>query len=266
MNHWLRDVYGGDLPAFEVNGDTIKVLKQIFDNNKSSEAGLSIVLEEIKEKSVEYQTETDRLKKILTSLYFSPDRLPDRLNELISSFASLAVTLRSRDPGLTSLSLLLSQHMICVKDPDLSDTFPSNRINLSVLDKIAAVEKEMSELKIKTELVKENLSREKDSQPKKQSDMIFLQKKRQEYVDTRMELEHKLAASGFKEEISHSNVSSFRKEISGLNSQLSELRKRKHHYNALPLNTTLAKVKLEEAKLELERLNREIMTKLNLTN
>ena len=266
MNHWLKDVYGGDLPPFEVNEDTIRILKQIFDKNKSSEAGLSIVLEEIREKSAEYQTETDRLRKILNSLYFSPDKLPASLNELIASLASLAVILRSRDPRLPSLSLLLSQHMISVKDADLSDAFPSDRINLSVLDRIAAVDREMSELRIKTESVRENSAREKESQPRKQSEMIFLQKKRQEYVDSRIELEQELAASAFREEVSHSNVSSFRKEISNMNGLLSELQKRKHYYNALPLNTTLAKVKLEEAKLELERLNQEIMTKLNLAH
>ena len=266
VNHWLRDIYGGDLPPFEVNGDTIRVLKQIFDNNKASEAGLSIVLEEIREKSAEYQTETDQLKKILKSLYFSPDKLPDRLNELINSLASLAVTLRSRDPSLPNLSLLLSQHMVSVKDSDLSDAFPSDRINVSVLDKIAIVEKEMAELRIKTEQLRDDLEQERKTHPRKQSEMIFLQKKRQEYGETRVELERALSASGFREEISHSNVSAFRKEITNLNCHLSDLQQRKHHYNALPLNTALARVRLEEAKLELERLNQEIMTKLNLAH
>ncbi|KAI6649456.1 Unconventional myosin-XVI [Oopsacas minuta] len=266
VNHWLREVYGGELPPFEVNEDTIKVLKNIFDEFKAGEKGMSLVLEEIREKSVEQRIESDRLKKILNSLYFSQDTIPDRVNDLTNSLASLAVTLKSRDTSSASLILMLSDHMMCVKDPDLDDVLPSDKINLSLIRKITAVDKAIREIQAKSKIVKEKLEKERESQPKKQSDMIFLQKKRQEYIQTRIELEQRLAESGFREEISHPNISSFRKEVSNMNSNLSELRKRKNYYKALPLNLSLAKVKLEEARLELDRLNQEIMIKLNLTS
>eukprot|EP00800_Vazella_pourtalesii_P022211 TRINITY_DN8583_c0_g1_i1.p1 TRINITY_DN8583_c0_g1~~TRINITY_DN8583_c0_g1_i1.p1 ORF type:complete len:272 (+),score=66.13 TRINITY_DN8583_c0_g1_i1:178-993(+) len=264
VNHWLRDVYGADLPAFEVNQDTVQVLKRIFDQFKSSETGMSSIFEEFKEKNIEHKNDTDRLKKILESLYFTQDSLPDKVNDIVNSLASLAVILKSRDASTTNMSILLAQHMMCGKDADLDDVMPPGKINLTVIGKIVTIDKAMSEMQVKCEKVKKDLEKERESQTKKQSEMIFLQQKRQEYIDTRLELEQTLSASGFREEISHPKVSSFRKEVSNLSTHLSELRRRKNYYKALPLNLTLAKVKLEEAKLELKRLNQEIMTKLNL--
>ena len=264
--HWLKQIYGEDVHPFEVNSDTVKVLKELFDQNKCSESGMSIILAKLEEMKSEFDTDASQLLQILSSLHLTLNKLPTHVKELLTYLGELSVTLKAGNPNLSTSYLLLSKHMIHIKDSDIDVPIPLATLNATIDAKVSQIEREILVLKDKSDLIKESVELEKENVLKKQSDIIFLQKKRKEYAESKKESEKKLQESEFREEISHPNISVFREEISRLEVIRSELRKRKHYYKALPLNHTLAKVKLEEAKLELKKLNQEILIKLNLND
>lgn len=264
---WLKEVLGkdGDVPPFEINSQTVDVLFGLALFNKQREVDVQLLIEDAHEKAAHYKQEADKMENIMSTIGLSIDRLPPAGVTSLASLASLALTLDTKDTSLASYYLSLQDldeelHDVSKKREEqqasLSGLLEKTRLAVARLDKMS-----------KTLLEYQGESdQQKQAMNERMSEVRYLQGKTAECHATMQKLKEEISASGVSNEITHSALVKLNKEWKVVHEKTEPLLESLKKYHQLPPDATLAKIKIDDARREVARLNQQISDTLARMN
>ncbi|XP_067172179.1 HAUS augmin-like complex subunit 1 isoform X1 [Apteryx mantelli] len=262
---WLKKVFGDQpIPQYEVNAKTIDILYELAEHNEARDRDISLLIDDMKQKAAEYEAEANYLQDLLTeSLDFSLTSLSSEgtgyLNELVNS----AMTLETKDTSLASFISAINDLTW-----DLYDTESKNREMelelISIKKKLTAalvLEKRLQEDLKKTE---EHLEVEKAKAESRSQNLKFLKDKSEDFKIRIKAAEEQLSATGLDQSLTHQSLVNLSEKLAELEQEIVPLKTKLESYLDLTPNPSLAQVKIEEAKRELDALEAEFSSQLDM--
>ncbi|KAM6033637.1 HAUS augmin-like complex subunit 1 [Chlamydotis macqueenii] len=262
---WLNKIYGNQpIPQYEVNARTVDILYELAECNEARDRDVSLLIEDMKQKAAEYEAETGYLQGILTeSLGLSLSSLSSEGISYLNVLVNSAMTLETKDTSLTSFFCAIND-----MTSELYATESKNReMELELTDirnKLTAalmLEKQLEEDLKKTE---ELLELEKAKGDSRARNLKFLKDKSGDLKIRIKAAEEQLAATGLDESLTHEALVSLSEELAQLQEETVPLKKKLESYLDLTPNPSLALVKIEEVKRELNALEVEFSKEIDM--
>uniref|UniRef100_A0A2K6BB76 HAUS augmin like complex subunit 1 n=1 Tax=Macaca nemestrina TaxID=9545 RepID=A0A2K6BB76_MACNE len=237
---WLEKIFGPDhpIPQYEVNPRTTEILHHLSERNRARDRGVYLVIEDLKQKASEYKSEAKYLQDLLTESanFFPCQSLYSRyLNALVGS----AVALETKDASLTSFI------------PPVND-LTSDLFHTKSKSEEIKIEREKLEEKSncnfkdlkKAEL---HLSTERAKVDNRHQNMDFLKPKSEEFRFGIKAAEERLSTRGADASLSHQSLVALSEKL----------------LDFMP-NPSLAQVKIEAAKRELDSIEAELTRRVDM--
>ncbi|XP_041463717.1 HAUS augmin-like complex subunit 1 [Lytechinus variegatus] len=261
---WLEEMFGDDtVPQYEINIKTVSVLHDLMTRCKERDRDKQIVIDDLNEKTVEYNAEEKRLSSILENVCLSPSSLSQSGNVSLRTLSNIAQTLDLQVASASNYYLAmtdLTRELIKLEDKRQEENISNQKLFNKT--KIAM---------IKTESLKKAMvsleEQAKEEGPKLEDKMRqagFFQSKSKEYDAQLENLEYKLHETGVEPSLYHQSLVALSQELESLDSRLSPLKAKLDSYQNLPPNESLAKVKVEEAKRQLAAMEAELSRKIDM--
>ncbi|XP_024590490.1 HAUS augmin-like complex subunit 1 isoform X3 [Neophocaena asiaeorientalis asiaeorientalis] len=241
---WLKKIFGDHpIPQYEVNPRTTQILHHLSERNRVRDRDVYLVIEDLKQKAREYESEAKHLQDLLLeSVNFSP--------------ANLSSTGSSFIPAVNDLT---------------SDLFCTKSKNEEIKLELAKLEKNLTATLVLEKCLQEDLkkaelhlSTERAKVDSRLQNMDFLKAKSEEFRSGIRAAEEQLSARGMDASLSHQSLVALSEKLAELKRQTIPLKKKLESYLDLMPNPSLAQVKIEEAKRELDTVEAELTKKVNM--
>ncbi|XP_006889283.1 PREDICTED: HAUS augmin-like complex subunit 1-like [Elephantulus edwardii] len=262
---WLQNIFGDHpIPQYEVNPRTTEILYHLSERNKTRDRDVSLVIEDLKQKASEYESEAKHLQDLLMeSVSFSPAKLSSAGSRYLNALVEIAVVLETKDTSLTSFipavnDLTNNLFRIKSKNEEINSELSKLEKNLTGT---LMLEKCLQEDLKKAE---QHLSREKAKTDQRLQNMNFLKAKSEEFRCGIKASEEQLSARGMDASLSHQSLVALSEKLEELKRQTIPLKKKLGSYLDLMPNPSLAQVKIEEAKRELETVEAELTQRVEM--
>ncbi|XP_005224254.1 HAUS augmin-like complex subunit 1 isoform X2 [Bos indicus x Bos taurus] len=241
---WLKKIFGDHpIPQYEVNAWTTEILYNLSERNRIRDRDVYLVTEDLKQKAKEYESEAKHLQDLLMeSVNFSP--------------ASLSSTGSSFIPAVNDLT---------------SDLFRTKSKNEEIKLELAKLEKNLTATLVLEKCLQEDLKKaelhlctERARVDSRLQNMDFLKAKSEEFRSGIRTAEEQLSARGMDASLSHQSLVALSEKLAELKRQTMPLKKKLESYLDLMPNPSLAQVKIEEAKRELDTIEAELTKRVNM--
>ncbi|XP_002732759.1 HAUS augmin-like complex subunit 1 [Saccoglossus kowalevskii] len=260
---WLDRLFvGSDVPQYEINERTIDILYDLMERNESRDKEAEALIEDLNQKAEEYNVEAVRHANILHSVGISVGNLSKSGSVSLATLASAANMLELKDASMSSYLLGLTR-----LSDEIALTSETREEEQSTIDELFS---KTQNAWIKSSYLKKHLhslekqKEQKDAELKRKSQNAgFLHDKVQQYKDRLHHLQGELNKSGVDASIYHHTLVKRAEELKKLKDQVAPLRIKLDTYHKLPADPSLAEVKVEEAKRELDDLEKEIGSHIN---
>ncbi|XP_004380944.1 HAUS augmin-like complex subunit 1 [Trichechus manatus latirostris] len=262
---WLKKIFGDHrIPQYEVNPRTTEILYHLSERNKARDRDVSLVIEDLKQKASEYESEAKHLQDLLMeSVNFSPASLSSTGSRYLNALVDIAVVLETKDTSLTSF--------IPAVNDLTSDLFRIKYKNEEIELELAKLGKNLTttlilEKRLQEDLKKaeQHLSTERARVDHRLQNMDFLKAKSEEFRFGIKAAEEQLSARGMDASLSHQSLVALSEKLAELKQQTKPLKKKLESYLDLMPNPSLAQVKIEEAKRELDTIEAELTQKVEM--
>ncbi|XP_020841420.1 HAUS augmin-like complex subunit 1 isoform X1 [Phascolarctos cinereus] len=262
---WLKKIFGDQpIPKYEVNPRTTDILYHLSECNKARDRDVSLVIEDLKQKAREYESEAKYLQDLLMeSVNLSFTSLSSIGSSYLNALVDSALVLETKDTSLASFIPAVNSLAA-----DLFRTKARNEemeVELSKLGKnltaTLILEKCLREDLKKAEL---HLSMEKAKVDSRISNIDFLKAKSDDLRLRIKAAEEQLSARGMDASLSHQSLMALSEKLAELKQQTAPLKKKLESYLDLMPNPSLAQVKIEEAKRELHSVDAELTKKVDM--
>ncbi|NXD98542.1 HAUS1 protein, partial [Chaetorhynchus papuensis] len=249
---WLKKLCGDKpVPKYEVNERTVEILHEVMECNEERDRDVLLLIEDMKDQATKYEEEAKYWQDILEeSLGLSVDSLSEEattdLNDLVESAMALEV-------GDTSLASFYSA--INDMTSELLETESKNQemeLKLKTLTKkLTSALKMEKQLEEDIEKIVESQKAEEAKAESRSKNLIFLEKKSEDLKISIKEAEEKLIAAGLDQSLTHEALVKLSEELAALQKKVEPLKKEVESYYDLPPSIALARVVVEEARMEL---------------
>ncbi|XP_074064724.1 HAUS augmin-like complex subunit 1 [Macrotis lagotis] len=262
---WLKKIFGDQpIPKYEVNPRTTDILYHLLECNQARDRDVFLVIEDLKQKAREYESEAKYLQDLLMeSVNLSFTSLSNMGNSYLNALVDSALVLETKDTSLASFIPAVNS-----LTADLFHTKARNEemeVELSKLGKnltaTLILEKCLQEDLKKAEL---HLSMEKAKVDSRISNIDFLKAKSDDLRLRIKAAEEQLSARGMDASLSHQSLMALSEKLAELKQQTAPLKKKLESYLDLMPNPSLAQVKIEEAKRELNSVDAELTKKVDM--
>ncbi|KAM3845193.1 HAUS augmin-like complex subunit 1 [Vipera latastei] len=266
VTSWLKKLFGDQaVPLYEVNARTVDILHELAECNESRDGDVNLLIEDMKQKAVEYESEGLFLQELLMeSLNLSLSGLSKASTSYLNSLVDIALALETKDTSLASFipainDLTSDLYGAQSKNKELEFELSTLRRKLT---SALVLEKRLQEDVVKTE---DHLIVERAKTESRTQYMKFLIEKSEDIKGQIKSAEEQLSASGLDASLTHESLVTLSEKLADLKKQAVPLKKKLESYLDLTPNPSLARVKIEEAKRELEALEAEFSRKLDMT-
>uniref|UniRef100_A0A8C5NZR1 HAUS augmin-like complex subunit 1 n=1 Tax=Jaculus jaculus TaxID=51337 RepID=A0A8C5NZR1_JACJA len=262
---WLKKIFGEHpIPRYEVNPRTTEILYHLSERNRVRDRDICLVIEDLKQKASEYESEAKHLQDFLMeSVNFSPANLSNTGSRYLNAFVDSALTLETKNTSLASL-------MPAVNDLT-SDLFRTKSNSEEIKLELGKLEKNLTATLVLEKCLREDLkkaelhlSAEKAKADNRLQNKDFLKAKSEEFRFGIKAVEEQLSARGMDASLSHQSLVALSEKLAELKQQTIPLKKKLESYLDLMPNPSLAQVKIEEAKRELDAIDAELTKKVNM--
>ncbi|XP_075441645.1 HAUS augmin-like complex subunit 1 isoform X2 [Ascaphus truei] len=262
---WLKKILGDQpLLPYEVNTRTTEILYQLAELSEARNKDSSLVIEDLKLKSAEVKAEASHLQELLLeSLGPSFTKLSrmgnNYLNQIIDSCLVLELkdsSLASYIPAVNNLTFELMAMESKNQEMELELTNLRKKLTAALVQ-----EKSLQEDLKKAE---EQCTFEKVKVERRIRDMEHLKTKPQEFKLRIKAGEAQLVAAGMEDSLTHRSIVALSDKLTKLKEESEPLKKKLESYLDLSPNPSLAQVKIEEAKRELNAIDTELTMKVNM--
>ncbi|XP_053153872.1 HAUS augmin-like complex subunit 1 [Hemicordylus capensis] len=262
---WLKKTYGDQpIPPYEADARTIDILYELAECNESRDGDISLLIDDMKQKTSEYESDGNYLQDLLTeSLDLSFSSLSKASTSYLNTLVDTALVLETKDTSLASFIPAIN---------DLtSDLYAAESKNKEMELELTNLRKKLTaalvlEKRLQDDLAKteELLVTEKAKADSRTQNMKFLKDKSADFQFRIKSAEEQLSASGMDASLTHESLVSLSEKLKELKKQAAPLKKKLDSYLDLTPSPSLARVKIEEAKRELETLEAEFSTKVDM--
>ncbi|XP_061469642.1 HAUS augmin-like complex subunit 1 isoform X3 [Rhineura floridana] len=219
----------------------------------------------MKQKAVEYDSNGTYLQDLLTeSLNLSFSSMSKGSTRYLNTLVDAALALETKDTSLASFIPAIND-----LTSELDATESKNKemeVELSTLRRkltsALVLEKRLQDDLKKTE---ELLVMEKAKADSRTQNMKFLKDKSEDFKFRIKAAEEQLSASGMDASLTHESLVNLSEKLAELKKQAAPLKKKLESYLDLTPSPSLARVKIEEAKRELEAFEAEFSAKVDMT-
>ncbi|XP_061469636.1 HAUS augmin-like complex subunit 1 isoform X2 [Rhineura floridana] len=218
---WLKKTFGDQpIPPYEADTRTVDILYELAECNESRDGDVCLLIDDMKQKAVEYDSNGTYLQDLLTeSLNLSFSSMSKGSTRYLNTLVDAALALETKDTSLAS---------------DLKKT-------------------------------EELLVMEKAKADSRTQNMKFLKDKSEDFKFRIKAAEEQLSASGMDASLTHESLVNLSEKLAELKKQAAPLKKKLESYLDLTPSPSLARVKIEEAKRELEAFEAEFSAKVDMT-
>uniref|UniRef100_A0A8C5RNC5 HAUS augmin like complex subunit 1 n=1 Tax=Laticauda laticaudata TaxID=8630 RepID=A0A8C5RNC5_LATLA len=248
-----------------MNAETVDILYRLAECNESRDRDINLLIEDMKQKAVEYESDGLFLKEFfMEDLNLSLSSLSKESMSYLNNLVDVALVLETKDTSLASFIPAING-----LTSDLSKAQSKNKeleLELSTLQRkltsALVLEKRLQDDVVKTEKF---LIEERKTADRRIQTMEFLMKKSEDIKGEIKSAKDQLSASGLDASLTHQSLVTLSEKLADVKNQSVPLQKKIESYLDLTPNPSLARVKIEEAKRELEALEAEFSTKLDMT-
>ncbi|XP_033125195.1 HAUS augmin-like complex subunit 1 [Anneissia japonica] len=258
VQSWLEEVFlDEEIPQYEINERNLETIIKLMQKNKERNRDAQIILADLNQKTTEYEAEAKRLSQILESVGLSTPCLSQSGSVSLRTLARVATILEIKDVTTSSYLLQMSnltQSMMETQSEHCTET----KQNEQLFTKTKAAFIKASSLKRALDALEDQSQYAGPELEKKVRTTGFLHNKIREYATKRQQLKDQLNENGFSDSLSHQSLVKEAEYLGNLKAKLAPLKSKLDSYHCLPPNVSLTKVKIEEAKQELESLEAEL--------
>ncbi|KXJ22669.1 HAUS augmin-like complex subunit 1 isoform X1 [Exaiptasia diaphana] len=261
---WLEDVIQEDsIPQYEINSKTMSILTQLAERNKRINSDTEIVAEDMRQKAVEYDLEAQRMQKVLDYLGLSLSSLSQSGDHSIKILSDIALLLGLKDCTSSSLLLgIINQSRTLNKV--LDDRAEESSIYSKLISKTKSALVQANSLQRTFESLEEQHTLHKPVLEKRSHETEFFHNKAKQYHKIVREAEEYQKSLRLESSIFHENLVKKSEDVNYLKEKSKPLKDKLEIYQDLPPDLSLAKVKVEEAKLQLARLEEQLSSNINM--
>ncbi|XP_023399599.1 HAUS augmin-like complex subunit 1 isoform X2 [Loxodonta africana] len=200
---------------------------------------------------------------LMESVNFSPANLSSAGSRYLNALVDIALVLETKDTSLTSF--------IPAVNDLTSDLFHTKSKNEEIKLELTKLENNLTgtlvlEKRLQEDLKKaeQHLSTERARVNHRLQNMDFLKAKSEEFRFRIKAAEEQLSARGMDVSLSHQSLVALSEKLAELKRQTIPLKKKLESYLDLMPNPSLAQVKIEEAKRELDTIEAELTQKVEM--
>ena len=260
---WLETLFVDEpVPAFEMNSQTIEVLSGLVDINQKKDRNMKMLVEDFEQKREEYRIEAKRLQRIISSVGLPLSNMSQSGLTSVRTLANTAMVLDLKNSKMSSYLLGInefSKELHSVKEQDIK-TEHAMKQQLQKMNKALV---EYNSLKKACKALEEQVSLQEPVLKQRLRDTGFLNQKTLEYQRQLDQLQIYQKQAGSEPALYHKALEKKHENIVKLEEELKPLKSKLDTYHSLPPNISLAKVKLEEAKRQLESLEEQLTTNID---
>uniref|UniRef100_A0A2I2YSL5 HAUS augmin like complex subunit 1 n=1 Tax=Gorilla gorilla gorilla TaxID=9595 RepID=A0A2I2YSL5_GORGO len=262
---WLKKIFGDHpIPQYEVNPRTTEILHHLSERNRVRDRDVYLVIEDLKQKASEYKSEAKYLQDLLMeSVNFSPANLSSTGSRYLNALVDSAVALETKDTSLASF--------IPAVNDLTSDLFRTKSKSEEIKIELEKLEKNLTATLVLEKCLQEDvkkaelhLSTERAKADNRRQNMDFLKAKSEEFRFGIKAAEEQLSARGMDASLSHQSLVALSEKLARLKQQTIPLKKKLESYLDLMPNPSLAQVKIEEAKRELDSIEAELTRRVDM--
>lgn len=263
---WLEKVFGGDsVPSYELNKKTVRILYKLMKLNEMKDNDTQLVIDDLRQKTDEYNVEARKLESILKSINLPIAGLSQSGVTSLRTLAKVALLLQTKDVSESSYMLSL-QHLHDELYNTSEELKLEERVIQALVEKTKMAIHKYNSLKKAAEDLNQQKSKQYPEMEKRAKESGFLHSKAKEYKEKVHQFQNELIKSKTDPSIYHGALVKTSEELQTLKDQLAPLKSKLQTYHSLPPNISLTKVKIEELKHELTRLETELSRKIDLTH
>ncbi|XP_022104709.1 HAUS augmin-like complex subunit 1 isoform X2 [Acanthaster planci] len=261
---WLERTFAGAaIPQYEINERTMEILQGLMTRNQERDREAQIVTEDAWQKTEEYNTEAIRLAGILQSVGLSATSLSQSGNVSLRTLASVAGTLEVKDAS-TSSYLLAMMEMSKVAMETEEARQQEKRLSEQLFSKTKAALIKCNTLRKALQALEEQAEFQGPELEKKNQQAGVLNSKAKEYQAQLHQLQMQLERNNVEPSLYHQSLVKLSEELVALNAKLAPLKSKLDSYHNLPPDISLAKVRIEEAKRELGKMEAELSRNIDM--
>ncbi|XP_065060466.1 uncharacterized protein LOC135687753 isoform X2 [Rhopilema esculentum] len=233
--------------------------------NKEMDKISKIIADDLKRKEQEYSIKADKIDKVLSDVGITVDTLSQSGVRNLTMLSDLAAYLRIKDTRDPSYVLALVDLLGSAEES-------SHKLKQHEL-KLQHIQQGIKEAISKKELLKElseshelQMATEHPINEKRKKEMQFLKGKSEEYKAFIGDIQEINSKNGVSSDIHHDTLKQVHQELTEIQGQINAIKIRLSEFHSLPPDMSLARVKIEEARQELQKLESDLYNDLELLN
>ncbi|XP_065199212.1 HAUS augmin-like complex subunit 1 [Sycon ciliatum] len=261
---WLQDTLG-ETPSFEVNETTVGALYDVMTKSVSANTRAVLLGDDAKQRSKEYGKECVRLSGTLSRIGLRADMLDKPSTAALDSLASVAESTELRDVHLPTFHVGLSQLCSAVEDENIASVDLRQR-QQEIIARTKQALVQINTLKQMHARLAQKTTADAETSARSQQEVAFCHAKAQQYQQEITGLQAKLRDSGFQEDIEHQKLVQQAADLEQRRELLRPLKAKLQSFHNLPADLRLSTVKLEQLRQEVESLEKQLSSSINLMN
>ncbi|XP_068741555.1 HAUS augmin-like complex subunit 1 [Montipora capricornis] len=255
---WLQQVFGEDsIPQFEINNFTLSILENLASRNQEQNKHATIITKDHIQKSTEYAAEAERLSRITEHLGLPVSCMSQSGRTSLKTLASVALLLETKDCSTSSLLLGIaeqSQALSAAVDANSEEKQLLSRI----LIKTKKAQSDASDLQRSLDGVRDLVASQAPKMTKNETETEFVKLKCKEYEKINKELEEYQGKLQLDSSIFHGPLVKKSQDVRIIKEKIKPVKDKLEIYHSLPPDISQARVLVEEAKAQLEMLERQL--------
>ncbi|XP_035165909.1 HAUS augmin-like complex subunit 1 [Oxyura jamaicensis] len=265
VTSWLKKVFENKpIPPYEVNAQTVDILCKLKEYSEARDRGLAFLIEDMKQQATEYEAEANYLEGLLTEgLGISLSSLSSKGIAYLSTLVNSAMTLETKDTSLASF--------FCAINDMSSKLYTTESKNRELELELNKIKKKLTaalvlekQLKGDLQKTKEHLEVERAKAERQSLNLNFLRDKYKDFKIRIKAAEEQLAASGLDPSLTHQSLVSMSEKLDEMQTEVVLLKKKLESYLDLTPSPSLALVKIEEVKRELNDVEAEFSKQIDM--
>ncbi|XP_067886099.1 HAUS augmin-like complex subunit 1 isoform X2 [Heterodontus francisci] len=262
VSMWLAKIFGDQqIPFYEVNPWTMDVLYRLMEQNETRDRDVTQLIEDLKQKTMEYKSDADYMHDfIMESVGLSSTSFSSNGTSCLKNLVNSSLALDLKDTSQTSF-------VLAINDLTSERTAAENRSQTVVISDLSKklTETVILEKSLEKDLLQTDASlteAKAKAECKKQNADFFI-KKMKEWNQLSQSLENDLKQVGFDASLDHQSLVELSERLESVKKEVESLNAKLKSYLDLTPNFYAAKVKIEETKLELKKVDRLLSEKMD---
>lgn len=260
---WLQQVFGQDhIPQFEINSFTLNVLERLAKRNLKQNKHAELVTKDHTQKTVEYSAEVERLSRITEQVGLPVSCMSQSGRMSLKTLASMALLLGTKDCSTSSLLLGIAE-----QNQALSAAVDANTEEKRLLSRLVVKTKkaqaDASDLQRSLDGLQDQIALQTPQLKKNTQETDFVKLKCKEYEKSNRELEGYQSKAQLDSSIYHNSLVKKAEEVRLIEEKMKPMKRKLEGYHSLPPDISQAKVKVEEAKMQLEMLEKQLSVSID---